>query len=99
MVKECGKKTISKYGFVEKKILKNATDYNMEKVKKWSNIRLIKRKLVMMFTSKKHMYRTINLYVFLEETIQDSQNIFTGTFRRITVPNLNIFGLLMTKIL
>lgn len=26
--------TISKYGFVEKKILKNATDYNMEKVKK-----------------------------------------------------------------
>lgn len=63
MVKECGKKTISKYGFVEKKILKNATDYNMEKVKKWSNIRLIKRKLVMMFTSKKHMYRTINLYV------------------------------------
>lgn len=85
-----------------------------KKVKKWSNIRLIKRKLVMMFTSKKHMYRTINLYVFgkmkqkdnwivfeslLEETIQDSQNIFTGTFRRITVPNLNIFGLLMTKIL
>ena len=34
-----------------------------------------------------------------KETIQDSQNIFTGTFRRITVPNLNIFGLLMTKIL
>ena len=33
MVKECGKRTISRYGFVEKKILKNATDYNMEKVK------------------------------------------------------------------
>ena len=76
MVKECGKKTISKYGFVEKKILKNATDYNMEKVKKWSNIRLIKRKLVMMFTSKKHMYRTINLYVFGKMKQKDNWIVF-----------------------
>lgn len=76
MVKECGKRTISKYGFVEKKILKNATDYNMEKVKKWSNIRLIKRKLVMMLTSKKHMYRTINLYVFGKMKQKDNWIVF-----------------------
>lgn len=48
----------------------------MEKVKKWSNIRLIKRKLVMMFTSKKHMYRTINLYVFGKMKQKDNWIVF-----------------------
>ena len=76
MVKECGKRTISKYGFVEKKILKNATDYNMEKVKKWSNIRLIKRKLVMNVYKQKHMYRTINLYVFGKMKQKDNWIVF-----------------------
>lgn len=76
IVKECSPKTFQKYGFVEKKILKNAAKYEMSKVKKWANIRLIKRKFVMMFTSKKHMYRTLNLYVFSKMKQKDNWIVF-----------------------
>lgn len=76
IVKECNAKTFKKFGFVEKNILKNAAKYEMSQVKKWGNIRLIKRKFVMMFTSRKHMYRTLNLYVFNKMRQKDNWIVF-----------------------
>lgn len=76
IIKECSTKTFKKFGFVERNILKNAAKYEMSQVKKWGNIRLIKRKIVMMFTSRKHMYRTLNLYVFNKMKQKDNWIVF-----------------------
>lgn len=76
IVKECNSKIFSKFGFVERNILKNAAKYDIAQVKKWANIRLIKRKIVMMFTSRKHMYRTLNLYIFNKMKQKDNWIVF-----------------------
>lgn len=76
IVKECDKRTLKKFGFIEKKILKYAFDYNMAKVKKWADIRLVKRKFIMMFSDKKHFYRTVNLYVFRRMKQRDDWIVF-----------------------
>lgn len=76
IIKECNTKTFKKFGFIEKKILKYAVTADMARVKKWADMRLIKRKVVMMFTSRKHLYRTINLYIFNKMKQKDNWIVF-----------------------
>ena len=64
IIRECDKRTIRRFNFTDMKILNHAKECNMQKVKKWADIRLIKRKFFKMITSRKHLYRTINLYIF-----------------------------------
>lgn len=76
LVRACGKKTFKRFGFAEKKILKAAADRNAEKVKRWSDIRLVKGKIVKIFTSRKHFYRTLNLYIFNKMKQKDNWIVF-----------------------
>lgn len=76
LVRKCSAQTFKKFGWVERKILKYAAGQDMEQVKKWADTRLVKRKLVMMFTSRKHFYRTLNLYVFRKMKQKDNWIVF-----------------------
>ena len=71
LVSACSKKTIKKYHFLKGKILKNAIAKNKGGVEKNIKLRMAVKKLKMMVYPK-HLYRTINLYVFSKLSVKDN---------------------------
>lgn len=76
IVKTCEKDTFKQFGRVQRKILKSAVKGDISGVQKWADVRLIGHKIVMMFTSKKHLYRTLNLYLFRKMKQKDDWIVF-----------------------
>ena len=75
-LKEFDKSSFKGLGVFEKKIIKAGAAADKEKIKKWSNIRLIKNKIIVMFSSRKHLYRTLNVYIFSKMKQKDNWIIF-----------------------
>lgn len=76
IVKTCKKDTFKQFGWAERRILKSAVKGEISGVQKWAYLRLIGHKIVMMFTSKKHLYRTLNLYLFGKMKQRDDWIVF-----------------------
>ncbi|MBE5957552.1 MAG: bifunctional glycosyltransferase family 2 protein/CDP-glycerol:glycerophosphate glycerophosphotransferase [Lachnospiraceae bacterium] len=70
------KSVCKKFGRTERKILKAAAAGDKSSARKYIRSKLIKRKLTMMFSEKKHFYRTINLYVFNRMPVKQNWILF-----------------------
>ena len=67
---------IKRFKGVDRKILLAAAAGDKKNARKYIKRKLIKRKLTMMFSEKKHFYRTINLYVFNRMPVKENWILF-----------------------
>ncbi|MCR5837492.1 MAG: bifunctional glycosyltransferase family 2 protein/CDP-glycerol:glycerophosphate glycerophosphotransferase [Lachnospiraceae bacterium] len=70
------KNVLKKFGSRDRKILKAAAAGDGKVAKNNIRVKLIKRKFTMMFSEKKHLYRTINLYIFNRMKVKDNWILF-----------------------
>ncbi len=76
VIQLCDRKTLQKFHFIERRILYNTIRKKSRKAGQWIKIRMIQKKIVTMFSDKKHFYRTINLYLFQRMKQKDNWIVF-----------------------